>query len=231
MSARQARGVLERARADGVQVGAEVCPHYLVLRDEAYERSDGQNYVCSPPVTSAEDAAALWTMVADGTVTIVSSDHCCFTLEQKRLGKEDFTRTPPGLPGVETRAPVLFSEGVARGLISPSRFVQLVATAPAQLVGLWPRKGHLGVGADADVVLFDPNLEWIVRSTELHMATDYTPYEGLTLRGKPTTVISRGDILVAEGALTGKPGRGRFVPRILDQHVLADLLGTRREAP
>lgn len=226
MSARQARGVLERARADGVQVGAEVCPHYLVLREEAYEGPDGQNYVCSPPVTTPEDADGLWSMVADGTVSLVSSDHCCFTLEQKRLGKEDFTRTPPGLPGVETRAPLLFSEGVRRGRISLSRFVQLVSTAPAQLVGLWPAKGHLGVGADADVVIFNPDTEWTVRSSELHMATDYTPYEGFRLCGKPVTVISRGDILVQDGSFAASPGRGRFVPRKLDQQVLAELLGT-----
>jgi dihydropyrimidinase len=225
MSARQARRVLERARSDGVQVGAEVCPHYLMLTEDAYERSDGQNYVCSPPVPSAQDAAELWAMLADGTVTNVSSDHCCFTLAQKRLGKEDFTRTPPGLPGVETRASVLYSEGVARGRISASRFVQLVATAPAQLVGLWPRKGHLGVGADADVVVFDPAVNWVVHANDLHMATDYTPYEGLSARGRPTTVISRGDVIVDGGIFSGAAGRGQFVPRSIDQNVLARLLG------
>jgi dihydropyrimidinase len=225
MSARQARGVLERARADGVQVGAEVCPHYLVLNQEAYDRPDGQNYVCSPPVPSAEDSAELWAMLADGTVTNVSSDHCCFTLAQKQLGAHDFTRTPPGLPGVETRASVLYSEGVGRGRISASRFVQLVATAPAQLVGLWPRKGHLGVGADADVVIFDPSCDWIAHASELHMATDFTPYEDLPVRGKPTTVVSRGEVLVADGAFSGAPGRGQFVPRTIDQDVLAGLLG------
>ncbi len=225
MSARQARRVLERARADGVQVGAEVCPHYLVLTEESYERPDGQNYVCSPPVPSAEDAAELWAMLADGTVTSVASDHCCFTLAQKRLGKEDFTRTPPGLPGVETRASVLYSEGVACGRISASRFVQLVATAPAQLVGLWPRKGHLGVGADADVVLLDPATDWIVHASDLHMATDYTPYEGFSVRGRPTTVVSRGEVVVADGAFSGPAGRGRFIPRTIDQGVLSALLG------
>jgi dihydropyrimidinase len=225
MSARQARHTLERARADGVQVGAEVCPHYLVLTEDAYDRPDGQNYVCSPPVPSAEDAAELWAMLADGTVTSVSSDHCCFTLAQKRLGKEDFTRTPPGLPGVETRASVLYSEGVASGRISASRFVQLVATAPAQLVGLWPRKGHLGVGADADVVIFDQAVDWIVHAADLHMATDYTPYEGRLLHGRPTTVISRGDVVVVDGTLTAATGRGQFIPRTIDQQVLASLLG------
>jgi dihydropyrimidinase len=225
MSARQARRVLERARADGVLVGAEVCPHYLVLTEEAYERPDGQNFVCSPPVPSAEDAAELWAMLSDGTVTSVASDHCCFTLAQKRLGKDDFTHTPPGLPGVETRASVLYSEGVARGRISASRFVQLVATAPAQLVGLWPHKGHLGVGADADVVLFDPTADWVVHSADLHMATDYTPYEGFSIRGRPTTVISRGEVVVRDGMFAAAAGRGRFVPRTIDEGVLGALLG------
>jgi dihydropyrimidinase len=130
---------------------------------------------------------------------------------------------------VETRAVVLFSEGVGRARISASRFVKLVSTAPAQLVGLWPRKGQLGVGADADIVIFDPNLEWTVRSSDLHMATDYTPYEGLTVRGKPTTVISRGDVIVQDGQFSGSRGRGCFVPRTLDQQVLAELLGRPRE--
>ncbi|HEY3062281.1 MAG TPA: dihydropyrimidinase [Chloroflexota bacterium] len=225
MSARQARGVLERARADGVQVGAEVCPHYLVLTEDAYQLPDGHNYVCSPPVPSSEDGTALWAMVADGTVTIVSSDHCCFTLAQKQLGKEDFTRTPPGLPGVETRPSVLYSEGVARGRISASRFVQLVSTAPAQLVGLWPRKGHLGIGADADVVIFDPAIDWVVRASDLHMATDYTPYEGMPLRGRPSAVISHGEPVVVDGTFHGRAGVGRFIPRSIDSDVLAALLG------
>jgi dihydropyrimidinase len=120
---------------------------------------------------------------------------------------------------------VLYSEGVAGGRISASRFVGLVATAPAQLVGLWPRKGHLGVGADADVVIFDPTVEWTMRAADLHMATDYTPYEGFSVRGKATTVISRGEVLVADGAFSAATGRGQFVSRSIDQRVLAALVG------
>ena len=154
---------------------------------------------------------ALGRHVFTGHVTTIGSDHCCYDTAQKQVHSHDVRHMPNGLPGVETRLPVVFSHFVDGLDLSPSRFVELTATNPARTNGLYPRKGSLMPGADADIAIWDPTVEWTVTADELHMATDYTPYEGRRLRGKPVTVLVRGHVVVADGNLVDSTPRGRHV--------------------
>lgn len=210
-SAPEARDVLAHAAHRDLPLVAETCPHYLALEEEVYQRDDGEKFVCSPPVRSEETAEALWSMVEDGTIQTVNSDHCGYDSDQKRKFRDDITKMPNGLPGVETKNTVLFSEGVGKNRISVQDFVGLTSTNAAKFLGLYPQKGTIAVGSDADLVIFDPVAQWTVRADDLHMETDYTPYEGMKLQGKPTTVLSRGKVVVKDGELLGEAGHGTFV--------------------
>jgi len=157
--------------------------------------------------------AALWEALADGSIQQVSSDHAPFRFEgQKTGGCDNFTQIPNGLPGIETRLPIVFTEGVVSGRLTPERFVELTATAPARIFGL-TSKGRIEPGADADVIVVDPEREVDITASVLHSDVDYSPYEGMTLNGFPTWTISRGEVIVDEGALTAKRGRGQLVDR------------------
>ena len=215
-SAGAARHVAE-ARRQGGAVVAETCPQYLVLDDSVYDPAAGcevAKYVCSPPMRSPGHVSALWDALADGGIQQVSSDHAPFRYEgQKTGGCGDFTRIPNGLPGIETRLPILFTEGVCAGRISPERFVELVATGPARIFGLAESKGRVEPGADADLIVVDPEREVTITADLLHSAVDYSPYEGMALRGFPTWTLSRGEVVVEEGRLLAERGRGRPIPR------------------
>ncbi|WP_245907198.1 dihydropyrimidinase [Photobacterium sanctipauli] len=202
------------ARQNHQPVWAETCPQYLVLCDACYEREDALKFILSPPLRPVEESRKLWQGIEDGSIDTIATDHCSFTYKvQKQQGKEDFSACPNGLPGVETRMPLLFSDGVMSGRISPSRFVELTSYMPAKLFGLYPQKGTLQVGADADLVMFDPKQQVTIKHDLLHDNTDYTPFEGKQVQGWPVMTISRGQVVACNGEFTGKAGNGRFIRR------------------
>ena len=214
-SAGAARHVAD-ARARGQNVVAETCPQYLVLNESVYDEGAGcevAKFVCSPPMRSEDHVAALWDALANGEIQQVSSDHAPFRFEgQKTNGCENFTEIPNGLPGIETRLPLLFTNGVASGKLSPQQFVALMSTAPARIFGL-RTKGRVEAGFDADLIIIDPDRETEVRASDLHSDVDYSPYEGMRLKGFPTHTISRGEVIVADGAFVGSRGAGRLAER------------------
>ncbi|MGK3142526.1 dihydropyrimidinase [Pantoea sp. C2G6] len=202
------------ARAAGQPVWAETCPQYLLLDINHYQRADGLKYMLSPPLRPHSELDKMWVGITDGTLSTVATDHCNFPYSQRQqMAASDFTRCPNGLPGVENRMALLFSFGVTTGRISRSRFVSLTSTAPAKLFGLWPEKGSLLPGADADLVLFDPDQQETIRHADLHDNGDYSPYEGIRCQGWPVMTLSRGEVVCRKGQFTGKAGHGRFVSR------------------
>jgi len=208
--------LLTRAMDEGVDIRPETCTHYLVFTEEMLEREDGMKWICSPPLRDRAAQEILWQAVADGRIRMVTSDDAAYSWEAKLYGKDRFDRCPNGIPGIEPRFQVLYSEGVARGRISLPRFVELVASEPARLFGMAPKKGSLQVGADADIVLLDPEATWTMGRDTLHMATDWSAYEGLEVTGRIRKVFSRGELIVDGEELLGIPGRGRYLHRRLD---------------
>jgi dihydropyrimidinase len=209
---------IRRAQARGLSLYAETCPQYLFLSadDLAAPGFEGAKCICSPPPREAANQEAIWQGVADGVFDVVSSDHAPFRYDDpagKKLKGEDasFRWVPNGIPGVETRLPLLFS-GVVDGRIDLDRFVELTATNPARMYGLYPRKGVIAVGSDADVVLWNTDAPRTVANTDLHHDCDYTPYEGIAVPAWPETVVSRGEVVAEKGTLTGTAGRGVFLP-------------------
>jgi dihydropyrimidinase len=205
-----------RARARGQAVYGETCPHYLLLTEAEYERPgfEGAKFVCSPPLRTAADNAALWRHLAAGDLQTVGTDHCPFFFKgDKELGRHAFTAIPGGMPGIEARLALLYTCGVNEGRLSPERWVEACCTAPARIFGLYPRKGALLPGADADVVLFDPAREITLTRAMLHENCDYTPYEGFRLAGYPVLTMLRGQVIVRDGQFIGTVGGGKFLPR------------------
>ncbi|GAA4170157.1 dihydropyrimidinase [Gryllotalpicola koreensis] len=200
------------ARRRGVRVYTEAVAHHLVLDDARYRGENPERWVCCPPLRPRATVDALGTYLAKGEITTVSSDHCCYDLEQKEAHVEDVREMPNGLPGVETRLPVLFSRYVNGGGLDLRRFVELTAANPAKVNGIYPRKGALMPGSDADIAIWDPAEVWTLEAAKLHMATDYTPYEGHEVTGRPTTVLVRGTVVVDAGELVDGTARGRHVP-------------------
>ena len=213
-SSPQSLRLAAEARRRGVTVFSEAVTHHLVLDESCYDGPFPEHFVCCPPLRSAAVVEQMAHAVFDGSVTTIGSDHCCYNTEQKMELKDDVRIMPNGLPGVELRLPVIFSEFVARRGLSPERFVELCCANPARANGLWPRKGSIQPGADADLVIWDPAARTTVRSADLHMATDYTPYEGRELVGWPSTVVVGGTVIVANGLLQQRDAYGsRFARR------------------
>ncbi|WP_224007493.1 dihydropyrimidinase [Aureimonas sp. SA4125] len=213
---------IRRARARGRKVVAETCPQYLMLTAADLEGMDweGAKFVCSPPPRDEAEQEACWNGLEEGTFDLFSSDHCPFRYEdaQGKLnpkGAANFRHIPNGIPGVETRLPILFSEGVMKGRIDLPRFVALTATNQAKVYGLYPQKGTIAVGADADIAIWDPAAERVIRHADLHDGADYTPYEGLSVTGWPTTVVLGGRVMVRDGELVGNKGDGAYRSRSL----------------
>ncbi len=204
--------VVRNAKARGLQVTAETCPHYLLLDERAYATADGRQFSVIPPLRSPEDQSTLWVALADGTIDSVATDHCPFVRAEKDHG-DDVLSIPCGLPGVETLLPLLHSDGmVARGL-SLDWLVRALCENPARIFGLAPQKGQVEVGADADLVLFDPRRAWTLSAGNLHMGADFSPYEGRRVRGAVIRTLVRGRTVWADGECCVEPGWGRFVPR------------------
>jgi len=214
---------IAEAQAQGLRIFAETCPQYLLLTARNLDRPgfEGAKYCCTPPPRDQDSQRALWRGLATGIFQAVSSDHSAFrfgdTKGKLAFGSSaPFNRIPQGLPGLETRLPLLFSEGVGSSRLTLNQFVALTATEPAKIFGLYPRKGTIAVDSDADLVIWDRDREVEIRAEDLHDAMDYTPYEGRMVRGWPDVVLSRGDVVCLRDELMVSPGRGKFLRRSPD---------------
>ena len=204
------------ARAEGLDVIAETCTHYLIFTDKMLERDDGIKWICSPPLRNQAIQDKLWQGLRDGRISMVSSDDAAFSWEAKLFGADRFDRCPNGIPGIEPRLCLLYSEGVVKGKLTLPRFVELVSTVPAILFGLAPKKGSLNPGADADIVLLDPEASWTMNQQTLHMAADWSAYEDIEITGKIAKVLSRGELIIDGEECLAQKGRGRYLRRKLN---------------
>src|ERR1035437_4082520 len=221
LSATEALDEVMVARDRGLNVFAETCPQYLFLSDEdmAREGFEGAKYVCSPPLRPRSYQSELWRGLRTDDLSTVSTDHCPFCFkEQKELGRGNFSKIPNGIPGVEHRMDLIF-QGVDRGEISLGRWVDVTSTTPARMFGLFPKKGVIAPSADADIVIYDPNGTQTFSASTHHMNVDYSAYEGMAVKGKVTTVLSRGTAVIEGGRYVGTPGAGRFLPRGLNGYL------------
>lgn len=201
------------ARRRGALAFSETCPHYLILDDQRYQSATPERFVCCPPLRRRQMADELTNMLMRGFVDTIGSDHCCYDTTQKAERADDVRAMPNGLPGVETRLPVMFSELVSRRGLPLTRFVALTSSNPARLNGIFPRKGAIAPGSDADLVILDARFTRAIDARELHMATDYSPYEGLAVTGWPQTVVAKGQVVIENGELVADPGPvGTFLP-------------------
>ena len=215
LSAKEALEAIRDARDRGTAAFAETCPQYLFLSlDDLGNGFEGAKYVCSPPLRSKDHWDELWKGLVKDDLQVVSTDHCPFDFEgQKEMGRGDFRKIPNGLPGVEDRVDLLHDGGVVGGRITRERWVEVISTAPAKLFGMYPRKGSVSVGADADLVVYDPGRKRTISARTHHMDVDYSCYEGRTVQGASDVVLSRGSVIVRDGQFTGRKGHGRFVKR------------------
>jgi dihydropyrimidinase len=215
LSAMEALDAVRRARDEGLPAFAETCPQYLFLSlDDMGNGFEGAKFVCSPPLRTAEHQAELWKGLVKDDLQLVATDHCPFDFHgQKELGREDFRKVPNGLPGVEDRVDLLHDGGVVAGRLSKERWVEIISTAPAKLFGMYPRKGAIAAGSDADIVVYDPNRRHVISATTHHMDVDYSCYEGREVQGGSDIVLSRGTIVVRDGEWTGPAGHGKFIRR------------------
>jgi dihydropyrimidinase len=210
-STAEAVELVAAARRRGVRAFTETVAHHLTLSGERYDGPEPERFVCCPPLRPPTAVAGLGGHLFTGEVTTIGSDHCCYDLDQKRVHRHDVRAMPNGLPGVETRLPVIFSEYVVDRHLPVTRFVELTAANPARTNGLYPRKGSLLPGADADIAIWDPAEQWTLSTGALHMATDYTPYEGRAITGRPQTVIVGGRVVVHDGKLMDGTAHGRHL--------------------
>jgi dihydropyrimidinase len=216
LSAADALEKVKQARDMGLPAYAETCPQYLFLSYDNYEEPgfDGAKYVMSPPLREKWHQEVLWKGLAKNDLQVISTDHCPFCMrEQKELGKDDFSKIPNGAPGIETRLTLVHNGGVRPGRITWNRFVELCSTTPAKMFGLFPRKGTIAVGSDADIVIFDPERSTTLSAKTLHMNVDYNPYEGTTVQGSPSAVIVGGEVVIDGDTFVGRKGGGRFLQR------------------
>jgi dihydropyrimidinase len=202
--------LVAEARAEGQQAFAETCPQYLLLNESAYAGAEPYRYILQPPLRAAENNGALWRLINKGGVDVIATDSCDYTLAQKRA-HDDFTRTPGGLPGIETLLPLMVSYGVAEGQMGWPDLVRLLCANPARIFGLYPTKGNLLPGADADVTIYDPNGHHTLAAGDLHGLAGYTPFEGVALHGRVRTTLSRGRVVYENGSFKGQAGHGRFI--------------------
>jgi dihydropyrimidinase len=215
LSAKEALNTVRAAREERLPVYAETCPQYLFLSiKDLGDGFNGSKFVCSPPLRSEDHQPELWDGLAHDDLQVVATDHCPFDFHgQKELGRDDFRKIPNGLPGVEDRIDLLHDGGVATGKISKERWVEICSTAPARLFGMYPKKGSIAVGSDADIVIYDPNVTRTISAKTHHMDVDYSCYEGRAVKGKSEIVLSRGKVIVEGDKFLGREGDGRFMRR------------------
>jgi dihydropyrimidinase len=216
LSSELALNQVREARDRGVPAFAETCPQYLLLNIEELERPgfEGAKYVFTPPLREKENLPKLWDGLKHDHLQVVSTDHCPFCFEdQKVLGKDDFTKIPNGGPGIENRLQLMYHYGVGVNGLSLNRFVEITSTSPAKIFGMYPQKGEIAAGSDADIVLWDPQASHIITAKTHHMRVDYSMFEGYEVLGNARTVISRGEVIVDAGNFLGKPGRGNYLKR------------------
>jgi dihydropyrimidinase len=228
VSGREAMEQIRWAQQRGLKVYAETCPQYLTLTANDLQglNMEGAKYVCSPPPRDAASQAAIWEGLQQGVFQTFSSDHCPFRYESSEgkltpKARTSFRWVPNGIPGIETRLPILFSEGVSAGRISLNRFVELTSTNHAKIYGLYPRKGSIGVGFDADITLWDAHRRETIRQGNLHHGSDYTPWEGFEVTGWPVMTIARGEVVARDGVIVGKKGAGRILERDISAYAAA----------
>jgi dihydropyrimidinase len=221
LSSKEALAEVRAARDRGSMAFAETCPQYLFLSlDDLDNGFEGAKFVCSPPLRPKDHWDELWTGLVKDDLQLVATDHCPFDFHgQKELGRGDFRKVPNGLPGVEDRVDLLHDGGVVGGRITPERWVEIISTAPAKLFGMYPRKGSLTVGADADIVVYDQDRRHTISAATHHMDVDYSCYEGRSVQGGSDIVLSRGTVIVRNGEFTGRKGHGRFIKRAPADHV------------
>jgi dihydropyrimidinase len=216
LSSELALNQVREARDRGVPVFAETCPQYLLLSIEELERPnfEGAKFVFTPPLRPKHNLPKLWDGLKQDHLQVVSTDHCPFCFEdQKVLGKDDFTRIPNGGPGIENRLQLIYHYGVNESKLTLNRFVELTSTSPAKIFGMYPKKGEIAEGSDADIVLWDPQASHIITAKTHHMRVDYSMFEGYEVQGNARTVLSRGEVIVDTGNFLGKPGRGNYLKR------------------
>lgn len=214
MTCEGALNAVRRATLRNQKVWVETCSQYLVLDASLYDKGfESAKWVMSPPLREKKDQAALWSGINQGLVQVVATDHCPFMWEQKRMGESDFSKIPNGHPALEHRMEITFSEGVNKGRISLEKFVEVTSTNAAKIFGMYPRKGTLAVGADADVVIFNPNTKHVLSAKTHHMNCDYSAYEGMEVTGKTETVILRGHVAIENNVCNLEPGFGKFIAR------------------
>ena len=220
LSAREALAEVRAARDRGSKVFAETCPQYLFLSiDDMGNGFEGAKFVCSPPLRPMDHWEDLWSGLIRNDLQVIATDHCPFDFHgQKELGRGDFRKVPNGLPGVEDRVDLMHDGGVVAGRISRERWVEIISTEPAKLFGMYPRKGSVSIGADADLVIYDPNRTRTISAASHHMAVDYSCYEGRQVTGASDIVLSRGSVIVRDGTFTGRTGHGRFIKRATADH-------------
>jgi dihydropyrimidinase len=222
VSAEEALAELAQARDKGLNVFGETCPQYLFLSTDNLAEPDfeGAKYVCSTPLRPKEHQAALWRGLRTNDLQVVSTDHCPFCFSgQKELGRGNFSKIPNGLPGVENRMDLLH-QAVVDGHISRRRWIEIACATPARMFGLYPRKGTIAPGADADIVIYDPNAEQTISAETHHMNVDYSAYEGKRITGQVETVLSRGEPVITERAYVGRAGHGQYTPRGTCQYLI-----------
>jgi dihydropyrimidinase len=220
--------ILKFARQQGLAVMGETCPQYLFFTENELRRPDGAKWICSPPVRATEDNARLWQGLVDGTIQTIGTDHCPFffdgarpinyegepvAIPGKELGSKDFTKIPNGLPGIEDRLPIMWSYGVKTGKITSNQFVALTSTNPAKIFGLYPRKGSISPGSDADLVIWDPDKKITYGVNHSHQRTDYNLFEGWELIGFPEKIFLRGEMIVDGDRWLGRAGKGKYLFR------------------
>jgi dihydropyrimidinase len=216
LSSEDALNQVREARDRGMSAFAETCPQYLLLSIEKLALPDfeGAKYVFTPPLREKENLPRLWDGLKHDHLQVVSTDHCPFCFEdQKVLGKDSFTKIPNGGPGIENRLQLIYHHGVNEGKISVNRFVEIVSTTPARIFGMYPKKGVIAAGSDADIVIWDPEAEHVISASTHHMRVDYSMFEGFRVKGNARTVLSRGEVIVDGGSFAGRAGRGQYLRR------------------
>jgi dihydropyrimidinase len=213
MSTGEGSDIIKEAQANGIPVLAETCAQYLVLDDSVFKSKDGHLYACCPQLKKPEDSERLWEGLRDGEVSVVSTDTCTFDRKQKAMWNGDWTKIPMGMPGLETLLPVVYTKGVLDGRITVEQLVQKLSTNPAKIMGLYPRKGAIQAGSDADIAIIHPTKKIKVDHKKMETNADWSPFQGWELAGFARTTLSRGEVIVDDYKVTGKEGRGQWLPR------------------